>query len=96
MISKPLFRVGDKIAVRHDVRRGRRYFMMHRNAQGDVVTSEMLRARGHLICVEQYGRESVDEYNIQGFSQFWTDAMFVEGYRIMQWMTIGLEESARD
>lgn len=86
MISKPLFRFGDCVTVRDDLSTNKQYVMLHDTTVKDTVTANMVRAGSRRQCIG--ARLPSDRYCCDGFHETWTDGMFVEGRRIMEYLNM--------
>ena len=67
-----MYRVGDRVVVRPDLRRGVRYYMDNKD-DWNSATEEMCAMAGKTVTIE---RTSAGQYSVTGSVWHWTDEMF--------------------
>lgn len=82
MISRPLLRRGDRVTVRRDLGPNIDYVMLHERQTTDAAIGEMRRLGGKMVQIY----EMYLKYHICESSWNWTDEMFVETARLIQYI----------
>lgn len=94
MLSKPLFRCGDIVKVISDSDMNTKYHMVHLPTPFYYMNDEMLRSTGHYVRINEVNRFGIrrfdnhDCYHLECAGGYWgwTDGMFVEGRRILNYL----------
>ena len=82
MISRPLLRRGDRVTVRRDLGPNIDYVMLHARQTTDASIGEMRRLGGKMVQIY----EMYLKYHLCESSWNWTDEMFVETARLIQYI----------
>ena len=82
MISRPLLRRGDRVTVRRDFGLNIDYAMLHERQTTDAAVGEMRRLGGQMVQIH----EIYLKYIICESMYNWTDEMFVETARLIQYI----------
>lgn len=92
MLSKPLFRSGDQLTVITDGETNTKYRMAHLATPFYYMNEDMMELSGHNVMIGAIvNPRSIDSIGYQlcvhHMPWVWTDAMFAEGRRLMQYIT---------
>jgi len=92
MLSKPLFRSGDQLTVTSEGDTNTKYRMAHLATPFYYMNEDMMELSGHNVVIDTIVNprhiDSTLGYQLCVHDPWvWTDAMFTEGRRIMQYIT---------
>ena len=82
MISTPLLRRGDRVTVRRDLGPNIDYVMLHARQTTDVAVGDMRYLGGTMVQID----DMYLKYHICESRRNWTDEMFVETARLIQYI----------
>lgn len=87
MICDMLFRAEDRVEVRRDLDGDEYYNNIYDQTLMDIGGS-MLNLRGHSVVVGSVTllRSGRRAYRLQNSTKLWTDDMFTEGHRVIQYI----------